>query len=153
MKLYDYTKTRVLFVCVHNSARSQIAEAFLNRLGNDEFFAESAGFTPAPLNPYAVKTMAELGYDLSKNTVDDVFEFIKEGRMYHVIVKVCDKASAQRCPIFPMTRVVLEWGLDDPADFTGTEEEILEKVRTLRDKIKLNVEQIIEEYKNKKLKY
>lgn len=130
---------KVLFVCVHNSARSQIAEAFLNRLGNEKFIAESAGLEPAPINPLVVRAMREIGYDLSEKEPHSVFDYFKEGRKYSTIIKVCDQANGQRCPIFPLTLEVLDWNFEDPSEFTGTVDEKLEKVRALRDKIKENV--------------
>lgn len=139
---------KVLFVCVHNSARSQIAEAFLNDLGKDIFIAESAGLEPAPLNPLAVKAMDEIGYDISRNSVDSVFNFFKEGRHYSMIIKVCDMKSGQQCPIFPMTREYLDWSLPDPESFDGSEEEKLAQIRALRDTIKELVIDLIKVYKD-----
>lgn len=83
---------RVLFVCVHNAARSQMAEAFLNRLDEGRFLAESAGFEPGRINPVVIESMAEIGYDLSANSVDSVFDFFRQGRNYDVVIKVCDEA-------------------------------------------------------------
>ena len=153
MKLIDILKTHVLFVCVHNSARSQMAEAFLNDLGGERFYAESAGFEPAPINPYVIRAMAEAGYDLSGKTAHDVYEYFKQERMYHIVVKVCDLKNSQRCPIFPMTRVVLNWPLPDPSEFTGTDDVIMDKVRNLRDTIRAHVVKFIEDYSNQPLRY
>ncbi len=108
---------RVLFVCVHNSARSQMAEAFLNKLGAGIFEAESAGLEPRPLNPLAVQVMREAGYDISRNPTNSVFQFLKEGRRYELVVKVCDEINGQKCPIFPTTSAVLNWNLADPSEF------------------------------------
>ena len=139
---------KVLFDCVHNSARSQMAEAFLNDLGRDYFVAESAGFEPRPINPLIVNVMAEIGYDLSKNEAHSVFDYFKEGRLYSIIVKVCDQENGQRCPVFPLTLTTLDWNFEDPADFTGTEEEKLEQARHLRYKIRENVIDMINTYKD-----
>ncbi|WP_303870043.1 arsenate reductase ArsC [Acetobacterium wieringae] len=138
---------KVLFVCVHNSARSQMAAAFLNDLGKEHFIAESAGLEPGTINPLIVKVMAELGYDLSQNTTNSVFDYFKEGRLYSIIVKVCDLENGQRCPVFPLVMNVLDWPFEDPADYTGTAEEQLEKARHLRDKIRENVVDLINNYK------
>jgi len=138
---------KVLFVCVHNSARSQMAEAFLNRLGKGNFIAESAGLEPAPINPLVIRAMREIGYDISKKEPYSVFDYFNEGRRYSFIVKVCDQINGQRCPIFPLTLKVLDWNFEDPSEFTGTDEEKLEKVRMLRDKIKDNVIALIKDYK------
>lgn len=138
---------KVLFVCVHNSARSQMAEAFLNDLGKGYFIAESAGLEPGTINPLIVKVMAEIGYDLSQNKTNSVFDYFKEGRLYSIIVKVCDQENGQRCPIFPLAMNVLDWTFEDPADFSGTEEEKLEQARQLRNKIRENVIAMIDAYK------
>lgn len=94
-------KTKILFVCIHNSARSQMAEAFVNTYHNGKFYAESAGLEPGILNPLVVKSMSEIGIDISHNPTKDVFTFLKEGRIYDYVITVCDEASGQRCPVFP----------------------------------------------------
>lgn len=134
--------TKVLFVCIHNSARSQMAEAFLNRLGQGEFIAESAGLEPASINPLVVQVMAEIGYDLSGKDTNSVFAYFQEGRKYDVVIKVCDQAS-QKCPIFPSVQTSLVWSFEDPVEFTGTNDEKLEKTRQLRNLIKIRVEEFI----------
>ena len=139
------TKTKVLFVCLHNAARSQMAEAYMNSLAGDDFFAESAGFEAGSINPYVVKVMAEEGLDLSKNHSDSVFDFFREGRIYSYVIAVCDAATAERCPIFPGVCKRVNWSFPNPADFTGTEEEILAKTRIVRDTIKAEVKKFIAE--------
>jgi len=134
---------KVLFICVHNSARSQMAEAFLNRLGQDGFIAESAGLEPGQLNPRVVQVMAEIGYDLSGKSTHSVFKYFQEGRKYDVVVKVCDQANGQRCPIFPSARISLAWSFPDPSDFSGTEEQKLEQTREVRDQIRTRIEEFI----------
>jgi arsenate reductase len=76
------SRKKVLFVCVHNSARSQMAEALLNNIAPDRFIAESAGLTPGTLNPLAVEAMKEIGIDISGNSVDSVFDFFKAGKIF-----------------------------------------------------------------------
>ena len=137
---------KVLFVCIHNSARSQMAEAYLNQLGNGIFVAESAGLEAGSLNPFAVEVMAEAGIDISKNSCDSVFDFYKEGRSYFAVVKVCDQINGERCPIFPNTLVSLNWNLEDPSGLDGTYEEKLARTREIRDQIKAKVEQFIVDY-------
>jgi arsenate reductase len=143
----DDRMVRVLFLCVHNSARSQMGEAFLNDLGKGLFVAESAGLERGTLNPYVVEAMAEVGYDIAGNQVDAVFDFFKEGRQYSYVIKVCDEINGQRCPIFPHTLQEHYWNLPDPAAFTGTHEEILAKVREIRDEIQRRVLRFIEDHK------
>jgi arsenate reductase len=137
----------VLFVCIHNSARSQMAEAFLNRLGEGMFKAESAGLEKGTLNPFVVKVMAELGYDLSNNSCDSVFDFFKEGRKYDAVVKVCDQINGERCPIFPGTRVSVNWNIEDPSAFSGDDESRLQATREVRDLILAKVQAFIKEHK------
>jgi arsenate reductase (thioredoxin) len=92
---------KILFVCVHNAARSQMAEAFLNRIGAGKFSAESAGLEAGTLNPLVVEAMNEVGYDLSNNQTKSVFDFYRSGKIFHHVIKVCDEMNGQRCPIFP----------------------------------------------------
>ena len=139
-------KVKVLFVCVHNSARSQMAEAFLNQLAGDKFKAESAGLEPGTLNPLVVEVLKEIGIDISKNQTKSAFDLFKNGRMFQYVITVCDAASAERCPLFPGVTKRLGWSFEDPASFTGTHEEKLARTRIVRDKIKLTVENFINEY-------
>lgn len=136
-------KIKVLFLCVHNSARSQMAEAFLIKIGGENFEVESAGLEPGKLNPLAIKVMAEDGIDISKNPTKDVFSFFKEGRLFNYVVTVCDAKNSERCPIFPGVSKKIAWDFDDPSSFTGTEEEKLEKTRIVRDKIKEAVANLV----------
>ena len=137
-------KTKVLFVCLHNSARSQVAEAFLNSLDGDHFYAESAGLEAGQLNPYVVKVMNEVGIDISGNKTDSVFDFFKQGRLYDYVIAVCDAATAEKCPIFPGVNKRLNWSFANPAEFVGTEAEILEANRKVRDQIKDKVIKFVE---------
>lgn len=136
-------KIRVLFVCIHNSARSQMAEALLNNIAGDKFEAQSAGLEKGNLNPLAVKVMAETGIDISKNQTKDVFDFYKNGHRYNYVVTVCDAANSERCPIFPSAVQTLHWSFEDPSSFTGTEEEKLERTRKVRDEIRCELEKFI----------
>ena len=140
--------TKVLFLCVHNSARSQMAEAFLKIHGGDEFEAESAGLEPGKLNPHVVQAMAEIGIDISKNPTKSVFDLAKAGKTYQIVVTVCSKEAAERCPIFPGVARRLHWPFDDPSTFNGTDEEIMRKVRKVRDSIEDAVMALIISYKS-----
>ena len=133
-------KKRVLFVCIHNSARSQMAEAFLDQICGDEFEAHSAGLEPGKLNPIVVEAMREVGIDISGNQTKAVFDYIKSGKMFAYVITVCDEASAERCPIFPGVTQRLHWGFPDPSQFHGTHEEKLAKTREVRDTIKRKIE-------------
>lgn len=140
-------KIRILFVCIHNSARSQMAEAFVNTYYSDKFVAESAGIEPGTLNPLVVKSMAEIGIDISHNKTKDVFEFHKQGKVFDYVVTVCDETSGERCPVFPGALKRIHWSFKDPSSFTGSEEERLEKVANVRDAIKKKVEEFIKSIK------
>lgn len=134
-------KNKVLFVCVHNSARSQMAEAFLKQMAGDKFEVESAGMEPGKLNPVVVEVMKEVGIDISQNKTKSVFDFYKQGKQYDYVVTVCDESQAGKCPVFPGTAVTkrIHWSFDDPSSFQGTWEEKLEKTREVRDKIKRRI--------------
>ena len=138
-------KSRVLFVCIHNSARSQMAEAFLNQICGDEFEAHSAGLEPGKLNPIVVEAMQEVGIDISGNKTKAVFDYVKSSKAFAYVITVCDEASAERCPIFPGVTTRLQWGFPDPSGFPGTHEEKLAKTREVRDTIKRKVEAWCEE--------
>jgi arsenate reductase len=129
------SKAKVLFVCVHNSARSQMAEAFLNRIAGDKFEAESAGLEPGTLNPIVVDAMKEAGIDISANRTKDVFEFFKKGRMFKYVITVCDETAAERCPIFPGVAERIHWSFPDPSALKGTYEEKFEATKKIRDQI------------------
>jgi arsenate reductase len=139
-------KIKVLFVCVHNSARSQMAEAFLNQMAGDKFAAESAGLEPGVLNPVVVEAMREVGIDISKNPVKGVFDFIKAGRTFNYIISVCDEAAGERCPIFPGLAHRISWSFPDPSKFTGSPEEKLSQVRGVREQIQKQLQEFIQTY-------
>ncbi|HTZ18756.1 MAG TPA: arsenate reductase ArsC, partial [Dissulfurispiraceae bacterium] len=133
-------KKRVLFVCIHNSARSQMAQAFLNIIAGDRFEAESAGIEAGTLNPLAVEAMAEVGIDISKNTTGKAFDVLKSGKRFHYVITVCDAASAQKCPVFPGALQYMNWSFPDPAQLQGTHEEKMVEARKIRDSIKTKIE-------------
>jgi len=139
------TKRRVLFVCIHNSARSQMAEAFLNQICGEFFEAQSAGLEPGKLNPIVVEAMQEIGIDISGHQTKEVFDMFKSGRSFAYVVTVCDETSAERCPIFPGVTSRLHWSFADPSSFQGSHEEKLAKTREVRDAIKQKIEQWCEE--------
>ena len=134
-------KIKVLFVCVHNSARSQMSEAFLNHYFGDKFEAESAGLEPGTLNPIVVEVMKEIGIDISGNKTKSVFDYFKEGRMFKYVITVCDKTAAEKCPIFPGVAEKIHWSFPDPSTLQGTYEEKLEGTKKIRDLIKNKIEE------------
>lgn len=137
--------TRVLFVCIHNSARSQMAEALLNTLGGGKFAAWSAGIEPGKLNPLAVLAMKEIGIDISGNAVKGVADIQREGREFDYVITLCDETSGERCPLFPGTALRLHWGFDDPSALHGDFEEKLKKTGIIRDRIRERVERFVRE--------
>ena len=133
-------KQRVLFVCVHNSARSQMAEAWANHLFGDTLEAESAGLEPGTLNPLAVRAMQEVGIDISRKSTQGVFDLYRAGKLYSYVITVCDQASAERCPIFPGISNRLHWSFPDPAALQGTDDEKMVEIRKIREAIRATIE-------------
>ena len=133
-------KKKVLFVCVHNSARSQMAEAWMNHLCGDHFAAESAGLEPGVLNPLAVSAMEEVGIDLSGKATRSVFDVYKSGEIFSYVITVCDESAAEGCPIFPGPAKRLHWSFTDPSTLRGTEQEKLIVIREIRDAIRKAVD-------------
>ena len=140
-------RTKVLFVCVHNAGRSQMAEAWLKALGGDQFDAHSAGLEPGTLNPWAIEAMKEVGIDISANLTKSVFDLYKQGQVFNYVVTVCDESSSERCPVFPGIAKRLHWSFEDPSSFQGSWEEKMAKTRVVRDQIKAKVSTWIQELK------
>jgi arsenate reductase len=139
------SKIKVLFVCVHNSARSQMSEAFLNHYFGERFEAESAGIEPGKLNPVVVNAMKEIGIDISGNKTKSVFDYFMQGKRFEYVITVCDKKAAERCPIFPGVAERIHWSFSDPSALQGSYEEKLEGTRKIRDQIKDKVKLWAEE--------
>lgn len=133
-------KQKILFVCIHNSARSVMAEAFVNQLCGDEYEASSAGIEPGKLNPIVAEAMAEIGLDVSGHQPRAVADVIASGVEFAYAITVCDETSAERCPIFPGVTKRLHMGFPDPSALQGTHEEKLAATRVIRDQIKDHIE-------------
>ena len=138
-------KKTVLFICTHNSARSQMAEGFLNAFYGDRFEGYSAGVEPSEVNPNVIKAMADVGIDLSKHRSKSIEEF--RGKIFNYVVTVCDHAK-EICPFFPGEKI-LHKSFDDPSEFKGSEEEILSKTRRVRNEIR---DWIVKTFKNSEKK-
>ncbi|TAM59577.1 arsenate reductase ArsC [bacterium] len=134
-------KSKVLFVCAHNSARSQMAEAFLERIGGEEFDVYSAGITAGALNPYVVAAMKEIGFDIEGNATKTVFDPLIADQEYDYVFTVCQESAAQPCPIYPTAGTRISWHFLDPSEFEGDHEAIMANVRIVRDRIREQVEQ------------
>ena len=137
------SKTRVLFLCTGNSARSQMAEAFLNKYAGERFEAHSAGLEPKGINPLTIKVMNEVGVDMSTHTSKGVGTYLGKV-LFQYLVTVCDNAE-KNCPtVWPGVNHRLHWSFEDPAAFDGTDNEKLEKFRQVRDQIEQKVKAWIE---------
>ena len=131
------TRRPVLFLCTHNSARSQMAEGFLRRLAGDRFEVASAGTEATRVHPLALRVMAEVGIDLGSHiskTVDHLLE-----QPWDYVITVCDSAN-ERCPLSPGRTTRLHWSFDDPSQATGTEDQRLATFRRVRDEIRMRLE-------------
>ena len=126
-------KAKVLFLCTGNSARSQMAEAFLRKFAGDKFEVYSAGLEPQGINPYTIRVMEEIGYNMSSYRSKSLMEYMGKNHFGYLIT-VCGSAD-KNCPIFPGMGMRMHWGFEDPAAFQGSDDEKLEKFRQVRDQI------------------
>ncbi len=140
-------KPRVLILCTGNSCRSQMAEGLLRHYGNNNFEVYSAGFMPSSVHPLAIKAMAELGIDITKQYSKSVNEFLDMEFSY--VITVCDNAR-RLCPTFPGNHKNLHWNIEDPVSATGTEEEMLVLFRKVRKKILEKIKHFISTYRDSK---
>lgn len=125
-------KKKILFICTHNSCRSQMAEGLVNAMLSEHMMAWSAGTDPSHVNPYAIRVMAELGIDISEHRSKSVEAFTE--REFDVVVTVCDRAK-ESCPFFPAGKQTIHQSFTDPAGVGGTEEEKVDAFRRTRDEI------------------
>ncbi|MFE6799837.1 arsenate reductase (thioredoxin) [Paenibacillus chitinolyticus] len=138
-------KPLVYFLCTGNSCRSQIADGFLQALGGDKYEVKSAGLEAHGLNPRAVQVMKEAGVDISKHTSDVIDPDVLNQADY--VITLCGHAD-EHCPMISNPNVTKwHWGFDDPAKATGTEEEIMDQFRNVRDSIKNRMEQFVRDGK------
>lgn len=139
----------LLFICEHNSARSQMAEAYLNHFGGDELRAESAGLEPGRLNPYVIEVLAEDGLDISAKVPQSVFALFTQGRRYDAVITVCSPEVGGKCPIFPGRVRRWSWPFPDPSALRGDRERILAETRVIRDTIKDKIRWFVNQYEDK----
>jgi arsenate reductase len=133
-------KQRVLFLCTHNSARSQMAEGFLRAMAGDHFEVQSAGTEKTSVHPLAIRAMAERGIDIGGHTSKVFVGLMREPWDY--LITVCDEAN-ERCPFVPGTLKRLHWSLEDPSRAAGTEEDRLAVFRRVRDQIEARLADFI----------
>jgi arsenate reductase len=131
------TKERVLFLCTHNSARSQMGEGLLRQFGSDRFDAFSAGTEATQVRPLAIKAMLELGVDISGQESKTLERYLNEP--FDKVITVCDQAN-EACPVFFGARERLHWSFPDPSQATGSEDEQLAVYRPVRDAIRARIE-------------
>jgi arsenate reductase len=131
------TRRRVLFLCTHNSARSQMAEGLLRHLAGDRFAAFSAGTAATHVRPLAVQAMAEIGVDIAHHESKTLARYL--GEPFDLVITVCDDAN-ETCPIFYGARERRHWSLPDPSQATGTPDEQLAAYRAVRDAIRARIE-------------
>ncbi len=132
-------KLRVMFICIHNSGRSQMGEAFLRHLAGERFEAHSAGIEAGKLNPLVVKSMAEIGIDLSSHFAKTALEYVGRGEHFDYVITVCDETNAERCPQFPGQHQRIHWSFADPSALKGSDEEKLAAIRPIRDEIQARI--------------
>ncbi len=130
-------KQRILFICTHNSARSQMAEGLLRHLAGDRFEVFSAGTEATQVRPLAIKAMAELGIDISGQHSKTLARYLNEP--FAMVITVCD-AAAETCPIFPGAAQRRHWSFADPSKAAGSEDEQLAVYRRVRDEIRARIE-------------
>jgi arsenate reductase (thioredoxin) len=131
-------KEKVLFLCTGNSCRSQMAEAFLRQIAGDRFEVFSAGLEPTEIHPLTYEVMAEVGLDLAGQRSKSVGEFLGKV-MFQYLITVCDDAD-KNCPtVWPGVVSRMHWSFEDPAKFTGTLADKLEKFREVRDQIQQRI--------------
>jgi len=142
----------ILFICEHNSARSQMAQAYLNHYADGTLQAESAGLEPGTLNPLVVEALREDGIDIAGAPTRSVFDLYKQGKQYDAVITVCSPEVSRKCPIFPGRVLRQNWAFDDPWSFIGPPEERLQQTRVVRDQIKRKVREFITAYREQGLK-
>ncbi len=130
-------RKRVLFLCTHNSARSQMAEGLLRHLAGDRFDASSAGTEATRVRPLAIRAMAELGIDIAGQKGKTVDRYL--GQPFDAVITVCDQAN-EACPVFLGATERLHWSVPDPSTAAGTDEEQLAVYRAVRDAIRARIE-------------
>jgi arsenate reductase len=140
-------KERVLFVCVQNTARSQMGEGILRSIAGDTFDVYSAGITSGlALNPYAVTAMKEIGLDISGNRVKSISEVLQEEDSFEHVITVCDEGKAASCPVFPEADNQHYWPLDDPGSFLGSDEDRLARTRVVREALREKIMEFVKQY-------
>jgi arsenate reductase (thioredoxin) len=140
-------KISVLFMCLHNSIRSPIAEGWLKHLHGDEFEVQSAGLEPRPLSPVTVALMQEVGVDLRGKQPQRVFDLVRQGALFSYAITLCDRSDADRRPYFPGFCKRIYWDFPNSSGISGREEELAEKISSIRDAVRIKIEEWYQEIK------
>lgn len=142
-------RPRILFVCVHNSARSQLAEEYLRHELGEAVEVENAGLQPGKLNPYVVRHLAREGIDIKHKQTRSIFDVWAKGRTYDWVITVCDPEAERDCPAFPLPVHRLSWPFPDPSQFEGSPKAIAHQIKKLAAQIKANVSEFAHQIQKK----
>jgi len=134
---------RVLVVCVHNSARSQMAEEYIRKFSNKHLFVESAGLEPGKLNPNVIAVLQEEGIDISGKNTQSAFDLLEQAKSYDYVITVCSDEANERCPVYPGKSQRLHWPFPDPSALKG--DSVLDQTREIREMIKKRVIQFVQD--------
>ncbi len=143
-------KIRVLAICIHNSARSQMTEEYLRLFGSDILESESAGIEPGTVNPLVVELLQEEGIDISGKKTKSVADLHAQGKAFDYVIAVCDPEAAEACPIFPSEKRRIHWPFPDPSRAVGTHSEKLDYIRGIRNQIRTSVLQFLDDLRKEK---
>jgi arsenate reductase (thioredoxin) len=138
-------RPRILAICIHNSARSQMTEEFIRKCAGDAVEVESAGIEPGSINPVVAELLLEDGIDIREKATRSVFDLHRAGKSYDYVIAVCDPEAAEKCPIFPAEKKRLHWPFPDPSRATGTTEEKFAYIRPIRDEIRRTVAEFLKD--------
>jgi arsenate reductase (thioredoxin) len=140
-------KISVLFMCLHNSIRSPIAEGWLKHLHGDEFEVQSAGLEPRPLSSITLSIMQEVGVDLSDKIPRRVFDLVKQGALFDYAIALCDRSGVDRRPYFPGFCKRLYWDFPNSSGISGRGGELAEKIRQVRDAVRIKIDEWYQDMK------
>lgn len=134
---------RVLAICIHNSARSQMTEEYIRKAAGDRIEVTSAGIEPGSLNPIVVELLREDGINIEGKPTQSVIDLHRKGERFDYVIAVCDREAAEQCPIFPSEKERLHWPFPDPSKATGSRAEKLAYVRPIRDEIRTKANEFV----------
>lgn len=136
---------RILAVCIHNSARSQMTEELIRKYGDSSLHVESAGIEPGKINPFVAELLLEEGIDIRNKKTQSVQSLIEQEKSFDYVIAVCGPEAAERCPIFPSEIKRLHWPFPDPSAAEGTDQQKMETIRGIKNTIKNQVMEFLKE--------